>query len=180
MSNQTVYYSAPRRLLHWIVAVLLIAGLVAVESHEIFPKENPLRGGLVSLHFQVGLLVFLLVWPRLALALSGSKPPVNPPLVPWQATLSTLTHVLLYAAMVVMPVLGLLAVQMNGNPVTLLGWELPAFTGVDKDLSRTIRGIHETIGNVVIGLLVLHIAAAVWHHRFLKDDTMVRMLPPKK
>lgn len=179
MSNEAANYSAPRRLFHWGMAVLLIAGLAGVELHESFPRDSTARNLLIGLHFQMGLLIFLLVWPRIALALREGKPPVTPPLVPWQAKLSAATHGLLYVAMIIMPVLGVLTIQSSDHAVALLGLQLPRFIGADKDLSRTLHEVHETIGNVVIALLVLHIAAAVWHHRFLKDDTLTRMLPPR-
>jgi cytochrome b561 len=180
MSNETVFYSAPRRLFHWIIAILMIAGIILVEIHEIFPRN--IRGLMMNAHFQAGLLIFILAWPRIALALSKGKPPVHPPLAAWEAKLSVVVHGLLYLAMIAMPVLGLLGVQAGEegkNTVMLLGWQLPQFVSTDKGLHDTLLEIHEVFGNAIIGLVLLHIAGAIWHHGFRKDDTLTRMLSPR-
>lgn len=178
MNNQTEnVYSAPRRMLHMIMALLMIAGLIGVELHEFFPRGSTIRSLLMSVHFQCGILIFLLVWPRILLALREGKPAITPPLVPWQKTLSSATHGVLYLAMIAMPVLGIMAAQAKDRAISLFGMELPRFVGVDKDFARTVGDIHGTFGNIVIALLILHIAAAIWHHRALKDDTLTRMFP---
>lgn len=181
MSNETVYYSASRRLLHWGAAILLVAAVAGVELHESFPKGSDIRNLLMSVHFQFGLLVFVLVWPRLLQTLRQGKPPINPaPQAAWQETLTKVVHLALYAAMAILPVVGVLVLQAAGKPVSFLGLELPMLVGEDKDFSHDLKEAHELVGNLLIGLVGLHVAAAVWHHRILKDDTMLRMLPPRK
>jgi cytochrome b561 len=173
-------YPAPRRLLHWGMALLLVTMVVGVELHDAFPKGSTMRSLLMDVHMQFGLLVFLAIWPRLWQAVRGAKPPVSPPSPAWQERLAALTHLALYAAMVALPVIGVLMVQSGNRPVSLWGLQLPQLIGASKDVSKTLREVHETLGNVVIGLVALHVAAAVWHHRVLKDNTLVRMLPPRR
>lgn len=179
MLNETEFYTVPRRLLHWIMALLLIAMVAAVELNDAFPKGSMLRSLLMDVHTQFGLLVFLVIWPRLALAVRGGIPPVSPPPPAWQEKLAAITHVALYAALAAMPAIGVLMIQSGDRTVSLFGVHLPQLVGADKGLSRTLKEVHGTLGNVVIGLVVLHVAAAVWHHRFLKDNTLVRMLSPR-
>ena len=49
------------------MALLLVALVICVELHELFPKGDPIRSGLVAWHFRLGLAVFVLVWLRLVL-----------------------------------------------------------------------------------------------------------------
>ncbi|MGA8148184.1 MAG: cytochrome b [Gallionellaceae bacterium] len=176
VSNEPAIYSAPRRLLHWGMALLLIAMIVGVELHDSFPKGSTLRSLLMDVHTQFGLLVFLLIWPRLLLAWRGNKPPVVPQLPAWQEKLAALIHFALYASMASLPVIGVLVIQSGDKSVSLLGLQLPQLIGANKDVSHNLREVHETLGNIVIGLIVLHVAAAVWHHRILRDNTLTRML----
>lgn len=178
LRNSSTHYGVLVRLLHWAMAALVIALLVAVEIHDWFPKGSDLRNGLMSVHFQFGLLVFLLMWPRLAAVLSDRAPPIRPASPSWQDMAAKLVHLALYGGMLSLPVLGVLMLQAGDRSVSLLGLQLPTFVGVDKAFSKSLREVHETIGNVVIGLAVVHIAAAYWHHFRQHDNTLLRMLPP--
>ncbi len=73
--------------------------------------------------------------------------------------------------MIVLPILGILMQQARDRTVALLGIPLPVFTGVDKEFSKGLREVHGTIGNVVIGLIAVHAAAAVRHHFKQHDNT---------
>jgi len=69
---------------------------------------------------------------------------------------------------------------MAGKPVPFFGLELPPLASENKDLAKTIKEIHETVGEVGYYLIGLHAAAALFHHYILADNTLKRMLPLKK
>jgi quinol-cytochrome oxidoreductase complex cytochrome b subunit len=50
------------------------------------------------------------------------------------------------------------------------------FELVDKSLSDRLSGIHLLLSNVLIGLVVLHIGAVIFHGRVKKDDLIKPML----
>jgi len=179
LRNSSIRYGAIARLIHWGMAAIIITGLVGVEFHELFPKGSDLRSAMMSIHFQSGLLVLVLIWLRLGVATFNMTPMVRPVPPLWQQMSARLVHISLYVAMIVQPVLGILMQQTDDRPVTLLGMPLPVFIGVDKEFSKWIREVHETIGNIVIALIVLHIAAALWHHYRQHDNTLLRMLPSR-
>jgi cytochrome b561 len=82
--------------------------------------------------------------------------------------------------MIAMPLLGWLALSAAGKPIPFFGLDLPALTGPDKDFAHSVEEIHETIGTIGYYLIGLHAAAALFHHYFLRDDTMLRMLPRRR
>jgi superoxide oxidase len=178
--NSDTHYGPLARLLHWGMALLVIIALIAVEVHDWFPKGGNLRNAMMSTHFQFGLLVFLLIWVRLGVVFSDKVSSITPPPPRWQELAAKLVHLALYVSMIVLPVLGVLVQQSGNHAVALLGMQLPTFIGVDKDFSKELKEVHATIGNVLIGLVVVHAAAAFWHHFKQHDDTMLRMLPPRK
>ncbi len=179
LRNSNIRYGAIARLLHWSIAVIIITGLAGVELHDLFPKGSDLRSAMMSIHFQAGLLVLALIWLRLAVATFNMTPLIRPVPPLWQQMSARLVHICFYVAMIVQPVLGVLMQQAGDRPLTLLGMPLPVFIGVDKDYSKWLRGVHGTIGNIVIALIVFHIAAALWHHFKQHDNTLLRMLPPR-
>ena len=180
LRNTSTHYGAIVRLFHWGMALLVIVALVVVEIHDWFPKGSASRNAMMITHFQLGLLVFLLIWVRLGVVFSDKTPPITPPPPQWQELASKLVHLALYASMIALPVLGVLMQQAGDRTVALLGMQLPSFIGVDKDFSKELKEVHETIGNVMIGLIAAHIAAAFWHHFKQRDDTILRMLPPQE
>jgi len=179
MKNSSAHYSALARFLHWGMALLIIAGLASVELHEFFPKGSALRAALMTAHFQAGLIVFALIWLRISQSVFNKAPAITPEPPHWQSVAARLMHLAFYAAMIALPVLGVLMLQSGDKAITLLGMPLPAFIGVDKDFSKVLKEVHETIGNIMIGLILAHVAAAAWHHRVQRDNTLLRMLPPR-
>jgi len=181
LRNTSTHYGAIVRLLHWGMALLIIVSIAAVELHEFFPKGGATRNGMMAAHFQIGLLVFLLIWARLVAVFSDRTPPITPEPSLSQHVAAKLVHLALYASMIALPILGVLMTQAGDHSLAFLGVvQLPSFIGVDKDFSKELKEVHEVIGNVLIGLVVAHVGAAVWHHRKQNDDTLLRMLPPRK
>ncbi|MBI5059357.1 MAG: cytochrome b [Nitrosomonadales bacterium] len=179
LHNSSTHYGTIARLLHWGMAALIILSLVVVELHEFFPKGSGPRAAMMTVHFQIGVTVLLLIWVRLAVIFTGKVPPIVPAPPLWQHIVAKLAHLALYLAMIALPILGIVMQQADDKAVALLGMQLPGFVGVDKDFSKVLKEVHETLGNIMIVLIVAHVAAAIWHHRVQKDNTLLRMLPPR-
>lgn len=180
LRNSNTHYGALARSLHWGMALIIILSIAAVELHEFFPKGSDPRKALMFIHFQIGMIVFLLVWLRIYVMATDKAPPITPDPPLWQHLAAKSIHLAFYAAMIVLPIIGILTLQSGDKALSLLGIiPLPTFTGVDKELSKALNEVHETIGELVIFMIVAHVAAAVWHHHIKKDDTLLRMLPPK-
>ena len=162
-------------LLHWFMLVLLAATYACIELREMWPRGTPMRSGLKDAHFAIGLAGFALVWLRLALRLFGVTPPITPAPAQWQAVLSKVVHLLLYAFMIAMPLLGWLALSAEGELPTWFGIGLPPLIGVDEGLAHQLEDLHETIGVAGYWLIGAHAAAALFHHYVLRDDTLRRM-----
>ena len=171
------HYSRLSISLHWLMLALLVAVYSCILLRELYPKGSHFREGLKTWHFMLGLTVLLLVLVRLIARLIGSVPAITPPPARWQAISAKVVHIALYALMIVMPVAGWLILSASGKPIPFFGLELPALIGKSKPLASQIQEIHETIGTIGYYLVGLHAAAALFHHYFVKDNTLRRMLP---
>ena len=176
MRNDEQGYGSVARTLHWLMALLVIGTILVAEARGYAPRGSDLKRGLGNVHYQIGVGIFILVWIRLAWRLREAEPPITPPLPPWQRTLSHLGSWALYALMIALPVLGILARQSEGAAVQFLGWTLPTFIANDKALSRQLEDVHTFFGNVMIWLVVLHIAAALYHALVRRDNAVARMV----
>ena len=159
-------YSATQIALHWIIAILVIAQVVLHEGMHAAYGET--RGGpaateseqfMADLHVAGGIAVFLLALLRVVLRLRRGAPP---PPQEERASLrfaARAVHVLFYAIILLMPLTGALA------------W----FGGVEASAA-----VHRAGMLLILVLLLLHIAGALYHHFVLKTDVMRRILRPER
>lgn len=172
-------YRSGSILLHWLMLLLLAAVYATIELRGLFPKGSSAHDLMKTSHFMLGLSVLLLVWLRLALRWSGQTPPIEPPPPRWQERLAALVQILLYLIMVALPIAGWLLLSAKGRPIPFFGLELPALINENETLADTIKEVHETIATSGYFLIALHASAALYHHYWLADNTLTRMMPPR-
>lgn len=170
-------YRPSARALHWGIALIVIVAIALIELTDLFPKGSAGRDGLKHWHAQLGLAILGLTALRLVLRLGRATPAIVPAPQPWEAAAAKLMHVALYAVMLALPVLGIAMLQASGKPVDFLRMSLPVFFAQNEDLGHSLEEAHELLGNIAIGLIGLHVAAALWHHFVRHDNTLRRMLP---
>ena len=177
LSNTNDRYGSLSMAMHWLMFLLLVGVYACIELREFYPKGSDPRNALKAWHFTLGLTVFALVWLRIVLRLFQVTPAITPPIPGWQQFLSKLVHLALYALMIGMPLAGWLILSGEGKPIPFYGIELPALMAKNKDLAQTLEEIHETAGTVGYFLIGLHAMAGLYHHYFMRDNTLKRMLP---
>ncbi|MFC5527702.1 cytochrome b [Rhodanobacter ginsengisoli] len=171
-------YAASSRRMHWLMFALVLLAYLCINLFELFARGSAARANILGSHFVAGLAVLLLVLPRLWLRRRNGQPPISPPPPHWSELLGKLTHVALYAFLLIQPILGLITLQIEGKPVALFGVTLlPSFVGQpDRALGHQFEHIHGTIGTIFYYVIALHILAALWHHYRRRDNTLTRML----
>lgn len=170
-------FSPPTVAIHWLMLLLLAAVYAAIELRGIFPKGSAERDAIKALHFMLGLSVLLLLALRVGARLAGSTPPIVPAPPRWQTGAAHALHGALYLLMLVLPLLGWLILSAAGKPIPFFGAELPPLLAADKALASQIKEVHETLATFGYVLIGAHAAAALFHHHFMGDNTLRRMLP---
>lgn len=178
--NTTIRYGSLSIGIHWLMLLLFIAVYGSIELRVLYEKGSDPREALKAWHFMLGLLVFGLVWLRIAARLSGPTPNIQPAPDKVQQLSAKLLHLALYALMIGMPLTGWLVLSASGKVIPFFGLELPALIGENKDLAKQIKEVHEFVGTTGYYLLGLHVVAALYHHYIKRDDTLTRMLPERK
>jgi len=166
--------------IHWLMLLLFIAVYASIELRVFFAKGTDLRESFKTWHFMLGMLVFLMVWLRLAARMSGPAPVINPQPPHWEHLSAKLMHLALYALMIAMPLSGWLMLSASGKVIPFFGLQLPALISENKDLAKQIKEVHELVGTSGYYLIGLHAVAALYHHYIKRDDTLTRMLPERK
>ena len=177
MENNRDRYGALTVGIHWFMLLQLAAVYACVELRGIFPKGSDAAQAMKSWHYMLGLSVFVVVLLRVVARMMAPAPAIMPAPPKWQQQLATLLQAALYAMMFCLPLAGWLLLSARGTPIPFFGLELPALIAKDKPTADFIKQVHAagaTIGYFLIGG---HAAAALFHHYFVRDNTLRRMLP---
>ena len=174
MTN-TERFSLSMRLFHWGMAALILAmltaGLLMVASLDGWQLT------VLTVHKVFGVIAVLLVSARLINRLSQRIPALPDELTQWQKTAARLSHWLLYGLMFAMPVSGYLMQYFGARPIDVFGWfRLPAALNVDIHNYALFRELHSLLAIALIGIVMLHIGAALHHHFIRKDKVLKSML----
>ncbi|WP_287596479.1 cytochrome b/b6 domain-containing protein [Thermomonas sp.] len=155
------------RLLHWLMALLLLAQLLVGVA---MMASLTLRPPLIALHRPLGLALLVLVLLRLWVRRRHPPPTLPADLPRWQAAAARASHLLLYALMLALPLLGWALTSAAGNVVPLPGAvQLPAIAPHDPLLYAWLRDAHGLLAWVLLASVLGHLAAAL-HHAWVRRD----------
>lgn len=170
-------YAGIQKLLHWSMAILIVVMVVVGLS---LPRigPGPVTNLLYEVHKSTGMLVLLLALVRLVVRLRLGAPALDPALPAWQRRAAAASHALLYVLMIAVPIAGWTATSACCRPVEFL-WTVPATLPVPADnaLAKQVFWLHFALALTLVGLLAVHVAAALHHHLVRRDGTLRRMLP---
>lgn len=170
-------YGLVAKTLHWSIVGLLIAQFtIAWSMPDIGPRTHPDR--LINLHLSFGALILLVVLLRLVWRILN---PVEllPGMSPrWQQTAARIMHFALYLLAITIPLLGWASASGRGFAVSFFGLiSLPHILPARSRLTSVLGDIHTVESYVLLGLVGLHVMAALYHHFIVRDDTLRRMFP---
>lgn len=154
-------YDRVARSLHWLVAFLVLVQFATGWSWGFFERGSEPRFYLFRTHLFSGYAVLALAVIRIGWRLTHRAPPPVAGMPRILEIASHATHGLLYLAILLQPVLGILTISALGKQ---LGWPGP---------------VHVALAYVIAGIVALHVGAALWHHFVRRDGLIFRMLPAR-
>ena len=171
-------YSATAMGLHWLIALLIVAGFYLGWIMTDIPGFTPTKLKYFSWHKWMGVTVFVLAVIRLAWRLTHRAPEMPPGMAPLQKLAAEAAHVFLYVLMLVIPVTGYLYSSAAGIQVVYLGIvPLPTLIGPDAALKVMLRIVHIWLNYTLLALVIVHVLAALKHHFIDRDGLLARMIP---
>ena len=164
VAHEPAGYTGTQIVLHWTIAVLIVLQLVIGEdikpAYRAFSRgTEPAAGDILNanIHVYVGLAVLVLATWRFAIRLRDGVPAAPPEESILLKRIAAAAHFLLYLLIFGMPITGALAWYFS---------------------FRVMGEIHELAKPVIIIVVGLHAAAALWQHFYAKSDVLVRMVRP--
>lgn len=172
------------RLLHWIIALIVLALLASGMLIWFLGFEGVTqllgeisRNMLYEYHKTFGMIVLVLMLIRLFVRFETGKPAyVNPPALAVRV-LSALVQYLFYVLLIAQALIGIMATDALNFPLEFFHWDLPQFIAKDEGMGKALYEAHAWIGWALVILVVLHIGGALKHWLFMRDGVMGRMRP---
>lgn len=156
---------------------VLIIGMLTVGLIMTDMPLSPDKIQLYGLHKSFGLTILGLVFLRLSWRLTSITPPLPGHMGTLQRVTAHASHLALYGLMVAMPLTGWLMSSSSGFPVSWFGlFQAPDLVSPDKSLQPILKGMHTVGAYLFIGLIAIHIMAALYHHLICKDSILTRMI----
>lgn len=153
-----------------------IIGLLIFGQHTM---ANHYGRFLPTLHASAGFLLLAMVAYRLVWRFINPPPPLPVNMSNSERLLAYMSHIALYAAMVLIPLTGWFA--FTEHVKRTLGVAPASFFGITKipllsDFGIDFHFIHRWGGRAAMALIAIHAIAAMKHHFYDRDDVLVRMM----
>ncbi|MBD8879527.1 cytochrome b [Rhodanobacter sp. 7MK24] len=179
MKNTTGLFALPARVLHWLMAAMILAmlfigvGMVASVSER--------HAWLLRIHKPLGIAILVLAVVRLAVRLRYPPPPLPADLPMLQKLAAHASHWLLYALMIAMPLVGWAMLSAGGYPVMLSdSLRLPAIFPAGPIAFAVLRHLHSWLAMLLFLTFLAHMAAALYHGLIRRDGVLASMIARRR
>ncbi|SIJ50182.1 Putative type-b cytochrome (b561) [Mycobacteroides abscessus subsp. abscessus] len=160
------------QLLHWVMAVAIIAmlvlGALLVGSLGDYPM-------VLAWHKAIGVLVLVLAVLRIGNRIWHRPPPLS--LAGPERFIAAGSELAMYTLFLAQPVIGWALVSASGAPVEIAGLRLPSITPTSVQWYGLLRETHAWVAYGLLACIVAHVSAVLFHTIGLRDRLLSRMLP---
>lgn len=174
IKNTHFSYGYLTKIFHWGMFLVFLAMFMIAYVMINIPRSD-FMFSLYDLHKATGILLFCLAIFRLTWRAINPQPVLAHPLPTWQIVLVKGNIISLYIVMFLMPVTGFLTSTMGGHPISIYHLYVIAPLADDKATSLFFSEAHEYLSYFFIFIFSLHVLGSLYHHYFIKDDTLKRM-----
>lgn len=168
-------FAPSSRVLHWLMAPMVIAqlllGVTMIASLSYYPL-------LLAIHRPLGVLILGFAAVRLANRLTHRLPPFPATMSPIERRIASWSEYLLYALLLVQPLVGWAMLSAARFPITLVGrLVLPGIAPPNIDFYAVLRQAHGVFAVLLFLTFTAHVCAVLFHTLVLRDGLLDRMAP---
>lgn len=170
-------YSTGSKLLHWIIASVVLIMLSA--SFFLEDLKTDIKSSAIMLHKSLGITLLALMIIRLYWLHHTGRPALPASVPRWEVRLSRVVQYAMYGLLIAMPMVGwIMSVLSNHIPsfFGLFPLPIPGLTP-NSALADLFFLAHQIIAWLLIGFITLHILGAVKHAVVDQDKVLQSMLP---
>ena len=166
-------FALPSRILHWLMAPMVIAQLLIGVTMVAALSYYPL---LLAIHRPLGVLILVFAVVRLANRLTHRLPPFLSTMSSVERRIATWSEYLLYALLLVQPLTGWAMLSAARLPITLWGpLRLPGIAPHNIDVFAVLRECHGAFAFLLFLTFTAHMCAVLFNTLVLRDRLLDRM-----
>jgi cytochrome b561 len=169
-------YTEVAQHLHWLTPPIVLAQVVIAWVMLSLPPKDATGGLLFDVHKSLGVTIWLVIAVRLAWRFTHPAPPPGREMPRWLDLLGRANHWLMYLVLFGMPISGYVMSAMGPHGVSLWGLPLPRLPKVESVQKLAETG-HYLAQWALYALVLLHVAATVYHVAVRRDGLLQRMIP---
>lgn len=175
--NNAERYGLVNKAFHWTMFVMILFLLLMEPLGNYFPRGSEEKFFITWLHISIGMTVFMLVILRLIWKFINPKPDYPGTMPQWQKWTSSAVHSILYTAIILQPIAGMVMVRARGRDVNFFNlFSVPGFAEPNQAVREIAWFIHHDIlGHALQLFVIFHILAALYHHFIVKDNVLKKM-----
>jgi len=174
--NEQDRYGRVSRLLHWVIAILVLSLIPMGIFASMIPEDAEYRLAYYVTHKSLGVSVFFLVLFRLAWNSFSKRPPLSDSLTPKERKLAHGAHLTLYFMMLAIPVTGYMMTSYHGYGTFFFMWELPPLWG-KSDIYIVWGAIHKYLLPYLLYIVLgAHVLGALKHQFIDKHDNAFKRI----
>jgi cytochrome b561 len=169
-------FTSLQRTLHWLMAACILAMLFV--GVGMVSTVAPKYLSLIALHKTLGVTILVLALIRLGVRLRSGAPALPADLPEPMKLAAHLSHYALYGLMILMPLIGWAMLSAANYPIVLWGGvRLPPIAPPSESLHTLLWNAHVSLGFAFYALVLLHLAAALFHALIRRDGVFRTMAP---
>jgi cytochrome b561 len=175
MSKNPTQFAWLSRILHWLMAAMILTmlfiGVAMVASVGNYHK-------LVSLHRPLGIAILILAIVRIINRKFTTLPPFPSTMSPMERRVATASEKLLYALMILLPLVGWGMLSAGNYPIVMFGpVHLPPILPAHPMLFAVLRKTHTVLAFLLFFTFLAHLTAVLFHTLVIRDRLLNRMVP---
>ena len=191
-------YTKTAIILHWLIAlgIFIMFGIgwfmadlpkkvpdqasfdlfdLGIFSWQVAQPVSP-RSFYFNLHKSIGVTILALIFIRIVWRFTHKPPVLLASYKKSERKLASGAHHLLYMLMLAVPLSGIVMALNSKYGIKWFG--VPFMAGTDnKPVREFWVSAHQTIGLILLLVVIIHILAALKHKFIDKDETLSRMMP---
>ena len=176
MTTSRKRFTAPQRLLHWLMAICILSmlfigvGMVSTVTTKYLT--------LVQIHKPLGIAILVLALIRLSLRFVFHAPALPADMPEPMRLAAELSQYVLYALMIGMPLIGWGMLSAASYPVVLFGSvHLPSILPVSPSLHTLLWHAHYYLAFAFFATILMHVGAILFHKLVRNDGVFETMAP---
>jgi cytochrome b561 len=173
MSTSPTQFALLSRILHWLMAVMLLS-MLFIGAAMVASLGN--YHWLVAIHRPLGILIFILAVIRFINRQLTTLPPFPPTMSLLEQKIASWSEKLLYILMFALPLVGWAMLSAGHYPIVMFGAvHLPPILPAHPALYAFLRPTHTILAYLLFLTFLAHLGAVLFHTLIVRDRLLDRM-----